>query len=574
MRLEFLFHEVWLVDFEFSAPPSNVPEVRCMVARELFSKKEIRLWQDELHALSAAPFDIGERSLFVAYYASAECSCFLSLGWALPVNVLDLYIEFRLLTCGLPQGGHGLLAALQYFGLSSIEAAEKEEMRDLAIRGGEYTALEKQALFEYCASDVHALERLLPFFTADLDMPRALWRGRYMPCCAIIEYYGIPLDSTMLQRLQQHREKLHLLLIAETSGASNIYENGTFRLDKFQNWLYERGISWPRHASGTLDLSDATFRWMAAINPEIRPVHELRGTLAQLRKNALSIGKDGRSRCLLSPYASKTSRNQPSNSKFIFGMPGWMRGLIKPAEGYAVAYIDYEQQEFGIAAALSGDLRMQNAYRSGDPYLEFAKQAGAVPPDATKETHKAVRDTFKACALAVQYGMGAEALAGQIKQPAAAARELLRLHRQTYSRFWTWIDDAANYASLQGRIHTVFGWTMRLTKDTKALTIGNYPMQANGAEILRLACNIGLEKGIKICAPVHDAVLIEAPISEVETAIADMRSAMAESSRIVLGGFELRTGVDRFDYPSRFMPEKGASMWDRVMKLLEALEGV
>ena len=34
-------------------------------------------------------------------------------------------------------------------------------------------------------------------------------------------------------------------------------------------------------------------------------------------------------------------------------------------------------------AALSGDQLMMDAYRSGDPYLAFAKQAGAAPADAT-----------------------------------------------------------------------------------------------------------------------------------------------------------------------------------------------
>ena len=57
---------------------------------------------------------------------------------------------------------------------------------------------------------------------------------------------------------------------------------------------------------------------------------------------------------------------------------------------------------------------MMNAYHSGDPYLAFAKQAGAAPADATKATHKAVREQFKACVLAVQYGMGGEALAQRI----------------------------------------------------------------------------------------------------------------------------------------------------------------
>jgi DNA polymerase-1 len=78
---------------------------------------------------------------------------------------------------------------------------------------------------------------------------------------------------------------------------------------------------------------------------------------------------------------------------------------------------------------------MKAAYFSGDPYLAFAKQAGAAPPDATKATHKAVRDQFKACVLAVQYGMGEESLAHRIGQPQIQARHLLRLHRETTAPF-------------------------------------------------------------------------------------------------------------------------------------------
>ena len=71
-----------------------------------------------------------------------------------------------------------------------------------------------------------------------------------------------------------------------------------------------------------------------------------------------------------------------------------------------MVYIDWSQQEFGIAAALSGDKLMKEAYASGDPYLTFAKQAKAVPNDATKESHPEERDQYKGCTLAVQYGMG------------------------------------------------------------------------------------------------------------------------------------------------------------------------
>jgi len=54
--------------------------------------------------------------------------------------------------------------------------------------------------------------------------------------------------------------------------------------------------------------------------------------------------------------------------------------------------VDWSQQEFGIAAALSGDQAMQDAYRSGDSYLAFAKQAGRCSANATKTTHEPTRD--------------------------------------------------------------------------------------------------------------------------------------------------------------------------------------
>ncbi len=132
------------------------------------------------------------------------------------------------------------------------------------------------------------------------------------------------------------------------------------------------------------------------------------------------------------PSARAPGRNQPSNSKFIFGPSVWLRGLIRPRPGWGLAYVDWSQQEFGIAAALSGDPAMMEAYRSGDPYLAFAIQAGAVPRTATKKTHEAEREQFKACVLAVQYGMGEASLAARINQPVARARQLLALHRHTY----------------------------------------------------------------------------------------------------------------------------------------------
>jgi DNA polymerase I-like protein with 3'-5' exonuclease and polymerase domains len=452
-----------------------------------------------------------------------------------------------------------------------MAAAEKEEMRQLAMRGGAYTEAERLALLDYCQEDVDALARLLPAMLPKIDLPRALLRGRYMAAAARMEWAGVPLDTDSLARLREGWEGIQDALIDRIDAGRGIYEGRSFRADRFAAYLARRGIAWPVLPSGQLALDDDTFRDMARAHPaEIGPLRELRHSLSQLRLNDLAVGPDGRNRVLLSAFGSRTGRNQPSNSKFIFGPAVWLRGLIRPAPGMAVAYVDWEQQEFGIAAALSGDEAMREAYRSGDPYLAFARQAGAVPPEATKASHKAVRDQFKLAALAVQYGQGAESLAYRLGVPPARGRELLDLHRQTYPRYWAWSDAIQDRAMLHGVLRASFGWTVHVGPDANPRSLRNFGMQANGAEMLRLACCRATEGGVTVCAPVHDALLVEGPADRIGEVVAGTQAAMQRASEIVLGGFALRTEAKVVRHPDRYMDERGEEMWDNVQELLAA----
>lgn len=569
--LQLPFREVWCCDFEFGALPGELPEPRCAVFRELRSGSLLRLWREDFSI--TPPVRLGPDSLFVAYYASAELGCFLRLDWPLPVNVLDLYAEFRWLISGLtPPCGHGLLGALACFGLDGMATNEKESLRQLALRGGDYSTAERTALLDYCQSDVDALARLLPTMLPRLDLPRALLRGRYMATVARMEACGVPIDLQGLEQLRQHWDALKEKLIARIDAGRGIYEGSSFRVDRWADYLARQGIGWPRLPSGQLALDDQTFRQMARCYPtQVGPFHELRYTLSQLRLNELAVGRDGRNRCLLSPFGAKTGRNTPSNSKFIFGPSVWLRGLIRPQPGMALAYIDYEQQEFGLAAALSGDAAMQAAYTSGDPYLAFAKQAGAVPDHATKSSHGPQREQFKNCALGVQYGMGPEALAQRLNAPLCRGRELLQLHRHTYPRYWSWSDQVELHALFRGKLVATFGWQVHTGDNLNPRSLRNFPLQANGAEMLRLACCRVTEQGIRVCAPVHDALLIEAPLDRIGQAVAGTQQIMAWASGMVTGSLILRTEAKLILPPDRYMDERGKTMWRTVWELIEEL---
>lgn len=162
--------------------------------------------------------------------------------------------------------------------------------------------------------------------------------------------------------------------LEEVDAEFRVYDGATFKSDRFAAYLAQSGRSWSRYPSGQLILDNATFREQSRRYPQLYPLRQLRATVSGLRLAGLTIGRDGRNRCLLSPVASLTGRNQPSNSKYIFEPAKWMRHLIKPPEGYGVAYIDWVSQELAIAGALSGDERMIAGYLTGDSYMAFARQ--------------------------------------------------------------------------------------------------------------------------------------------------------------------------------------------------------
>ena len=352
----------------------------------------------------------------------------------------------------------------------------------------------------------------------------------------------------------------------------------TFSQARFADWLIRNGIPWPRLDSGGLNLQKGTFRQQAKAHPAVAMLHELRETLSTLNLfDKIAVGSDGRNRCMLSAFVTRSSRNAPSNSKNIFGPHVWVRGLICPQPGWAVAYIDWAQQEIAIGAALSGDANMMEAYTSGDFYMSFAIQCGEAPKHATKKTHGDIRALYKRACLGMQYHMGEKSLAEYIGQSRAMARRILNQHRDTYHRYWQWSQEAIDSVMLAGTVETVFGWPVHAHYAPESKfphpnprSLANHPCQGNGAEMMRVAACLLVERGIRVCTPVHDAFLIEVPADEIDAEVVRAQDAMAEAARIVLDGFEVRTDCEIFRYPDRYMDEKrGRGMWNKVMDVLE-----
>src|SRR5262249_5628951 len=166
---------------------------------------------------------------------------------------------------------------------------------------------------------------------------------------------------------------------------------------------------------------------------------------------------------------------------------------------------------------------MLDLYRSGDPYLNFGKIIGLIPPDATRETPgvEVIRDRIKVLCLGTQYGMQRSTLAIRLGVSEIEAHEMLQLHRGLFSQYWHWSEDWLHHSLNTGTMRTILGWQCATgISEFSERSIRNWPIQSICADIFRIAYVWGTRHGLTLIAPVHDAVLLEAPEDRIEADVA------------------------------------------------------
>ena len=242
----------------------------------------------------------------------------LELGWDIgDVNIIDLFAENRIETNGLRlQAGNSSLGALAWRGLTRIGVAVKDAMRDLIMGQESYSSEQQIDIMDYCASDVEGLDVLLRAMLPKVDLPRALFRGRYTKAAARMERAGVPIDTDALGLLVAKWQGIRRELIKHIDQDYGVYQGGTFKRGRFVEYLRRHRIPWPKSDTGQLKLDGETFEVQATLWPILAPLHDLRQALGRMYLPDLQVGRDGRCRTLIGPFSSKTGRNQPSTRKF------------------------------------------------------------------------------------------------------------------------------------------------------------------------------------------------------------------------------------------------------------------
>jgi hypothetical protein len=592
------FATIVVCDFEYEVADGELPNVLCMVAHVLDQNlrhvRTIRLWRGEFGATQ--PFDLGSDTLFVAYSAWAELTCFMTLGWKFPEHIFDLHTAYLAASNVLlphdpdevrKKPRKRLADACRAYGIPGWEQINKDVIaRD--IGEGRWRDHGQDAVYEYCEEDVRASALLLRHQLCGrpglppADVARVLhWSNYSAKVVTQIQAKGMPIDVSLWNLVQENKAAVIAALLRQFDpsygGEDSIYTPaGEWSYERFERWLVRAGVpAWPRLDTGRLNIDGDAFRLMYHI-PGIEGLHALRDTLGVIVRAKLPIGRDGRNRPSLFPFCTATGRN--AHAKSLFNAHASVRSFMVFPEDTIGVYLDWRTQEVGIAAALSGDRALMHDYGNGDVYHALAKLCGLTndpDPIRWKKENPAMRQRMKPLQLAVNYGMGVPSLAKGLDRHPLIASAIVERHRQTYPRFWQWREDQVQAAMLGRRIETQFGWPLYLSSSPNKRTLYNFPMQGNGAEMLRLAAWRLCEAGIVPNMLIHDGILIEARNQEqITQAIEIMKAA----GRHVCDGFEIgfEIGVDidqRLEHGARYQDKRPIAqrMWRAIMDVLREI---
>ncbi len=556
MTADHHFEQVVVVDFEYEIEDGGLPDVLCMVAhllnKNLQYLRTIKLWRGEFGRVP--PFDTSRNTLFVAYSAWAEMTCFLQLGWQFPVHILDLHTAYLSASNILlpydpddekqrKKPRKRLPDACRAYGIEGWERVDKDSIA-ADIGAGNWRKYGREGVLDYCEEDVRVsallLRRMLSGYTrfSPIDVPRVLhWSNYSAKCIARIQARGIPIDTALWNLVQENKRAVigELLRRFDPSYGSEdpIYTaDGEWAYVRFERWLPSVGITaWPRLESGALDISGDAFRLMSYY-PGIESLHALRDSVGFIAKARLPIGPDGRNRPSLFPFGTATGRN--AHAKSPYNAHAGVRGFIRFSPDTVGAYLDWRTQEVGIAAVRSGDETLMADYRGGDVYHALARLCGLTDdpnPQRWKANNPDQRQRMKPLQLAINYGMGVPSLAKGLNR------------------------------------HPL------ITSPNKR-TLYNFPMQSGGAEMIRHTTWKLCEAGIAPVMLVHDGILFELESREqVEPAKEIMRTAGSE----ICDGFEIGVDEDQILLGGARYSDKrdvAKKMWATIMSALEAVRAI
>jgi len=277
------------------------------------------------------------------------------------------------------------------------------------------------------------------------------------------------------------------------------------------------------------ELIDQYLNWKSAVTK-----------VSNIEKLLESVGPDGRIHCSYRQMGTETGRLSAASPNLQQVNRGKdFRSKFVAAPGYVLVVADFSQVELRVAAELSGEERMLEAYRAGrDLHTETAALIAKVP---FEEVTKAQRQSAKVANFGLLYGAGPATLQKQavaqygMDMELGEAREIVEGFRAAYPRLYAWQQEEGTKTTKA--VQTAIGRRRMLVGfNDKYTTRINTQVQGTAGDIAKIAIDklwaqiirAPLEEA-KLIAMVHDEIVLEVKEEVAEHWAAVLKQSMEDA---------------------------------------------
>lgn len=222
-----------------------------------------------------------------------------------------------------------------------------------------------------------------------------------------------------------------------------------------------------------------------------------------------------------------------------------IRRAFIPADGHVLLSADYSQIELRLLAHVTKDEVMLETFRRGEDI--HARTAAAVFNAKTPEEMREARRKAKIVNFGIAYVIGPFGLAQRVGISRNEAKKVINEYYQTYPSVKKFMDELPDRARENGcEVRSIFG-RKRYVPDLESRGAAraraereavNMPMQGSASDIVKLAMlrvaeSLRREKlKAKMILQVHDELVFDVPMKEVEKTGQIVKSAMESAAKI------------------------------------------
>ncbi|MCX6800418.1 MAG: DNA polymerase I [Candidatus Falkowbacteria bacterium] len=475
------------------------------------------------------------------------------------INVQGVYFDTRLASYLLNPGTrqHGLDSLS--FSLLGHDKINKKDLLGAGKDKLEFEEVETKKIAIYSCEDADFTEKLIEPLTNNLKEHKLyeLFTKIELPLVPILahmEQAGINIDKKYLASLSKDlNSRLDIITkkIYEVAGVTfNINSTQQLRTVLFEKLalpvtLIEKTKTGLSTAASELEKLRASHPIIILIE-EHRELSKLLNTYIDALPKLINP-RTGRIHTSLNQTIAATGRlsSQDPNLQNIptrTELGKSIREAFVANKGYKLLSLDYSQIELRLAAHLSQDPKMIEAFETGqDIHTITASQINNVP---INEVTSDMRREAKAINFGILYGQGARGLSKTANISFVRAQEFIKNYFVVFAKVKDYIDTTIKKAETDGYVETIFGRVRYLhdinsnmiqVKKTAERMAINTPMQGSAADLIKIAM-IDVAKYLedkpdcKMLLQIHDELIFEVAESEVKKYAQALKEIMEKAT--------------------------------------------